>query len=128
MVTASPTEPLTKILNGEKLIGLAAAAKLLPGHRGGESLDTSTMFRWITRGVLIGGQRHHLEAVRAGTRWLTSAEAVARFIELLTAVSSPSVDCAPLPGTPSQRNRNANDASKQLDELLGGTKTTKSKR
>ena len=46
--------------------------------------------RWITRGTRTpDGRVVKLEAVRAGSRWLTTAEAVGRYIERLTPEPSP---------------------------------------
>jgi hypothetical protein len=40
-------------------------------------LDTAK--GWAKRGLLVNGRRVFLEALRFGSRWWTSAEAVARF-------------------------------------------------
>lgn len=50
--TAPPV--LTEIQSGEGL-SLAAAGRLFPGHRGGRTVDPSTVFRWVTKGTTAGG-------------------------------------------------------------------------
>lgn len=68
-------EQLTsEILSGGGLT-LPAAAKLLPPHRDdGESASNVTLWRWVTVGArAAGGRTVKLEAVRLGSRWLTSA-------------------------------------------------------
>jgi hypothetical protein len=68
-------------LRTETLISLAQAARLLPPGRNGKTTHISTLMRWINPGVR--GVR--LEAVRLGGRWLTSAAALQRFADRLTA-------------------------------------------
>jgi hypothetical protein len=115
----------TVLLNGERLFSPAALAKAsnVPGHRGGEHLNGSTVFRQITKGVrAANGELVRLEAVRLGCRWLTSLEALARFAQKLTAAQinagKPSAD-SPSPESPKQRARKQSDASAELDRLLG---------
>lgn len=49
----------------------------------GKRLDKSTLFRWISRGI----QGVKLDGVRVGRDWLTSRQALTRFIEARTAKS-----------------------------------------
>jgi hypothetical protein len=80
---------LNEIQAGEGL-SLSAAGRLFPGHRGGKSVDPSTIFRWLTKGLKTPDARVvKLEAVRVGGRWLSSKGAVARFVSALTAAASP---------------------------------------
>ncbi len=113
--------PVSPLLNGEKLLSLSALAARLPGHRGKPTVNPSTIFRWITRGVRTpDGEVVRLEAVRLGTSWRTSLEAITRFSAKLTSASLCSG--APpdtLPPTPKQRNRAATRASRRLDSILG---------
>jgi hypothetical protein len=106
-------------LNGEKLISFAAASKLFPAFRGSAPhTNGSTVFRWATRGSkAAGGALVKLEAVRVGSRWLTSVEAVNRFVAAMTAASTPPAT-TPAP-SPAARNRAAEAASKELDRALG---------
>jgi hypothetical protein len=54
-------------LTKEKLIGLAAAAQVLPASRLGRPVTESCVLRWIQKGVrLPSGERVRLEAIRLG--------------------------------------------------------------
>lgn len=117
-----PSSPL--LLNGETLIGLTVAGKLLPGHRANNHINSTTVWRWIRKGVrTASGTVVRLEAVRVGARWLTSREAVARFIAQLTAASCEGTgsDASPVAAHPlTARNRHAaaSAASAELDRAL----------
>lgn len=116
--TSAPATP--ELMNGERLIGPAAAAKLLPGSRANSHLDSATIWRWITKGARsASGGVVRLEAVRVGSRWLTSAAAVKRFVVALTAASTTDGDVeGTVPASPTQRNRRAAAASAELDRVL----------
>ena len=74
------------MLAHEPLLTLGQAATRYPGHRGARRLHPSALTRWILTGVrAIDGRRVKLEALRVGTRWLTSEEALQRFAEALAA-------------------------------------------
>lgn len=62
-------------LKTESLISLHEAARSLPSNRAGKSVNLSTVFRWIQKGVTTQNGRVRLEAIRLGGRWLTSWEA-----------------------------------------------------
>jgi len=80
---------LTEIEAGEGL-GLAAAGRLFPAHRGKGSMNPSTVFRWVVKGQKTGcGAVVKLEAVRVGGRWLTTRSAIARFVTTLTEFAEP---------------------------------------
>jgi len=64
----------------EKALTLHQAAAMLPGSKG-KSLSYTTVHRWVTCG--FKGVR--LEANNLGGRWVTSIEAIQRFMERLTA-------------------------------------------
>jgi hypothetical protein len=69
----------------EHLLSLAEATKLIPAARDGKRTHTSTLLRWIVRGTQSPeGKLVRLEAVRFGSRWFTTAEAIRRFSERLT--------------------------------------------
>jgi hypothetical protein len=59
------------------------------------------------------GRRVRLEAVRLGGRWLTSAEALARFAERLPPRLG--VEEAPAPRTPARRQKASERAEKELE-------------
>jgi len=120
----APNVPTALPLNGEKLYSPAgvAMASRLPGGRGGPHVNASTVWRWIDKGSRAkNGELIRLEAVRAGQRWLTSVEAVGRFLARLTAAALPPFDALPdRPGTtPKQRARAAESASRKADEIFG---------
>jgi hypothetical protein len=72
------------------------------------------MTRWIINGVAVpGGGRLRLEAVRCGFTWLTSKEALARFLERQTAAALGE----PMPATPAAGHGLA--VERRLDEILG---------
>ena len=108
----------------EQRIDLAEAAKLL----GSESRPASVakMSRAVNRGVLTeGGERVRLEAVRTGGCWLTSIEAVRRFVTRLTrdALGDGGVADEPdgEPSTPvsARRRRQLASVDRELDKAFG---------
>lgn len=78
---------MTSTLLNEKLISLSQACARFPGSRGAERKHPATLTRYIRKGCRgLNGQRVRLEAIRDGNRFLTSEEALARFIAACTAV------------------------------------------
>ena len=69
-------QPKERNLLEETSFPVADLPLRLPPGRGGRPIHPGTVLRWIRRGVR--GLR--LEAVRLGGRWLTSEEAVERFL------------------------------------------------
>jgi hypothetical protein len=103
---------LTEIQSGDGL-SLYAVGRLFPGHRGGASVSPATVFRWVKKGTRIpNGRIVRLEAVRIGNRWLTSRNALARFVATLTAAS----DVAPTP--PSRSSSQSARASQAAEREL----------
>ena len=103
-------------LTTEPLITLAAAAKLVPPARNGKRTHLSTLLRWITTGSAApDGSRVRLEGVRLGSRWMTSAAALARFAETLT----PRLAKVPgsSPRSPTKRRRESDRAAADLEKL-----------
>jgi hypothetical protein len=66
------------VLLDESRMNATEAAKLC-------GKNVATVIRWITRGVRRGGRIKRLEAYRNGGQWVTSREALARFMEAVTA-------------------------------------------
>ncbi|SRR5579871_1436852 len=100
----------------ESPIPLAEAAKLIPPARSGKKTHLSTLLRWILSGARNpAGEIVRLEAIRLGSRWMTSREALQRFAERLT----PSVNPAPstTTRTATQRQRSAEKAGRELDRI-----------
>jgi hypothetical protein len=72
-------------LKSETAIGLHKAAALYPSFREGKPTHISTPLRHITKGTkLPSGEIVRLEGARLGGRWITTVEAVQRFVEKLT--------------------------------------------
>jgi hypothetical protein len=101
--------------HSETILTLGQAAGLFPPYREGRPVNPSTIFRWIVKGVKRwDGTVVYLGGVRCGDRWLTSREAVARFIEMQT----PDVaGKRPLPPTTNGRKRAAIKAGERLTKL-----------
>jgi hypothetical protein len=102
-------------LSSETLLSLSQAARRLPPCRADRPVNPATIWRWIAKGARRpDGTRITLEAVRLGGRWLTSAEALARFAAALTPESEASL-CAIR--SPCQRHRDSERASAELERL-----------
>jgi hypothetical protein len=105
-------------LTVEKPVPLSEAAKLVPPARRGRKTHISTLVRWILTSVTApDGTRVRLEAVRLGSRWMTSREALQRFAEQLTPRVGPAgaTNCVPRPAV---KRRRANErAVAELEEL-----------
>ncbi len=70
-------------LRKEKLIYLARAARRIPRHRLGRPVSPTTLLRWHRDGIMSGGRRVYLEAVRLPSGTATTLEALSRFIAAL---------------------------------------------
>jgi hypothetical protein len=99
----------------EQPIGLYEGAKLYPSFRKGRPTHISTLLRHITKGIrLASGEVIQLEGARLGGRWITSVEAVQRFMERSTAVAFPDVSAAPASRTSRQRRKQLDRVAKEL--------------
>jgi hypothetical protein len=115
---ADPSTIITEILSGDALT-LSAAARKLPPHRG-KGVAPSTIWRWHRQGVRTpDGRRVHLELARVGNKWLVSAAALARFIAISTPAIPTDATTSPSPRTPSQRQRAADRAGRELEKMHG---------
>lgn len=65
-------------LRSERLVSVARAARVI---NPAEPPHAATVYRWLSRGV--AGVR--LEAIRIGSKWWTSEEAISRFLSRLNA-------------------------------------------
>ncbi|MGH7174433.1 MAG: DUF1580 domain-containing protein [Gemmataceae bacterium] len=109
-------DPITHDLTRETLLSLAQAARRFPPARLGRPVNSSTVWRWARKGVKVPGVGViRLECVRVSGRWLTSEEAISRFVLAQT----PPADSAaqPTPRTPTQRRKASEQAGRQLDEI-----------
>jgi hypothetical protein len=108
---------LTKNILAETRMSFAAVSREY-GQSGGAPINASTPFRWATKGVKTSdGRTIKLEAVKLGSRWITSKEAVERFVARTTAASMPPEDNSPAPRSPAARDRAATAAEAELDAL-----------
>jgi hypothetical protein len=117
--TADPvSQVLSEIQAGEGL-GLSAAGRLFPAHRGEGTVDPSTVFRWVTKGTKTAdGRKVKLEAVRVGGRWLTSRAAVGRFVAALTVAADPTVATPPQSTrAPTARQKASERAARELERM-----------
>lgn len=111
-----PPAPLPINVATETLLSLSQAAKRFPPFRQGRPVSASTVWRWAFDGVVItGGSRVRLDVVRLGGRWLTSVEAIGRFIAAQTPTPA-AAEAARALGTrtPRQRQRAAERAEQEL--------------
>lgn len=107
---ADPPTGLATRLLAENLVPLSDICRRLPPGAGGRPTHAATVHRWVRRGV--GGV--HLEAVRLGGRWVTSDEALARFVAARTGAAG-------RPATAPARGRSTRDgpASRRRRALTG---------
>jgi hypothetical protein len=103
-------------LLGENLLSISQAAKRVPAFRG-RAARPSTIFRWLTIGVKMpDGSTLKLEGIRLAARWLTTAEALTRFLATQNAAYNP--DSTPVtPPTATQRERAAKRAGELLESI-----------
>jgi hypothetical protein len=83
----------------------AQAARLVPPLRDGKATHPATVIRWIAHGCPDGaGGRIFLEAYRTPSGWVTTAEALARFLAKLTSAYAAGAPppAAPRPGSASR--------------------------
>jgi hypothetical protein len=103
----------------ETPVSLATLARQVPPARNGKRCHLSTILRWITNGAKApDGTIVRLEGRRLGGRWLTSREALTRFMERLTpklddANDEPSATAR----TPAARRRASKRAARHLEEV-----------
>jgi hypothetical protein len=91
----------------ESVIFLTDVVEYLP--RSGDSpVHASTVMRWVRRGC----RGVKLEAARLGGRWVTSREALTRFVERL---SRPAGPCPPEVLSPGARSRRLAQAELEAD-------------
>jgi hypothetical protein len=107
---------VTNNLLSETVRNLTEAANLFPSFRNGRPVHPATLTRWILKGVRgPNGACVRLEALKRPAGWITSVEAVERFLAALT----PNLNAsrAPTPATPGKRRRASERAAKELEKL-----------
>lgn len=97
---------------------LSRAARRFPSYRQGRPVTLSCLVRWIQNGVRgPGGDRVHLEAARLAGRWITTPQAITRFL----AAQSPELGNASpehsTPRSPSARQRASERAARELERV-----------
>jgi hypothetical protein len=103
----------------ETLLTLAQAAKRFPSESRIGHLDPATLWRWATRGVrLSDGRRLKLETIKLAGRFLTSEQALQRFVAAQNDAppDAPLPDSRPRPKSKKKLSR-AEEAGRRLAEL-----------
>ncbi|MCI0464668.1 MAG: hypothetical protein L0Z62_47695 [Gemmataceae bacterium] len=94
---------------------LSRAAKRFPPHRKNRPVTLGCLVRWIIEGVRgPGGERVRLEAARVAGKWMTTPQAITRFI---IAQTPDLADRPQLPRTSTMRRRAAERAEAQLQKI-----------
>lgn len=106
-------------LLNETLLSITQASRLLPSRRGNDRVSPCTVWRWLRDGIILpDGTRLRLESVRIGSGYLTSREAIDRFVIAQTEAHRAADDPAPpAPRTPTARARASERASKKLESM-----------
>lgn len=109
------------VLVREPWISLSQAAMLFPPARRGRPVSASCVWRWFKEGVRTAdGRRVHLEALRVVNRYVTSQEAVRRFIlaqQPGSAAGTPEPPARSAPRSAGQRAVADARAARKLDSL-----------
>jgi hypothetical protein len=104
-------------LTCERMLTLAQAARRFPPSRRGRPVSPSCVWRWCHSGIRVPGVGVvKLECVRLAGRWLTSVEAISRFV----ARQTPSLESAKpvqLPRTAARRQKAAERAGRELERI-----------
>jgi hypothetical protein len=94
---------------------LSQAAKLFPPSRRCRPVTLSCLVRWVTEGVRgPDGKRIRLEAARLAGRWITTPQAIARFIEAQTPTLASELFA---PRAPAARQRASEQAASRLGKI-----------
>jgi hypothetical protein len=102
-------------ITNDTILSLPQAGRMLPPGRGNRPVTLSCLMRWILRGARSpSGELVRLEAVRLGKRWVTSTEAMQRFVEALTPRLA---GTAPTLRPPAMRLRASARAAQQLEQV-----------
>jgi hypothetical protein len=98
------------------MLSLAQTARRFPPARLGRPVAPATIWRWCRKGIKVPGVGiARLECVRLSGRWLTSVEAISRFVARQTPVMEN--DPPPTPRAPGQRQRDSERAGAELGRL-----------
>jgi hypothetical protein len=103
----------------EQSINMREAARVYGASRGGRPTHVSTIVRHIVRGTrLRSGETVHLEGGRIGGKWVTTRQAIQRYVERLTAAVLAEGDLAGVPTTASSTRRQRE--LERVDHALDG--------
>ena len=106
----------------EHLVPIRDVPKCLPPRPTGKRIHVSAVYRWLQRGV--HGIR--LESIKIGGTTYTSREALQRFADKLTQPASDHTSAST--STTATRQRQINRAGQEVDDILGGGQTRKTRR
>lgn len=102
-------------LTTERPLSISQAADLMPPGRNGARVSVGCIHRWILRGAKSPtGEMVQLEACRLGSRWITSTEAIQRFMDRLTPQLGATTPPSRSPGT---RRRAVDAAARRLERI-----------
>jgi hypothetical protein len=88
LAVLKPSAHMPLELNAETVMPLSAAARLVPPIRGNKPPHYLTLVRWATKGIRsFGDERIVLETFFCGATRVTTAAAIVRFFERITAAS-----------------------------------------
>jgi hypothetical protein len=114
-MSAVSAPDLTHDLTRETLLSLAQAARRFPPYRANRPVNPSTIWRWCRQGVKLPcGAVVRLECVRVSGRWLTSEEAISRFVAKQTPCLEQPIA---IPRNPAHRRRASERAARELDRI-----------
>lgn len=90
--------------SASEYVPLAEAWRLFP-HACGWRFSTSAIWGWVSRGVLIHGERVRLRAVRVGRKYFTTEQWADEFIREYVPSPAGAEEDAPPAGIPAPRER-----------------------
>jgi len=104
---------LSEVRNGDGL-SPSSVARTFSERGGRPGVHPTTIFRWMTKGVLCpDGRRVRLESVRIGSRYWTTWAAVERFVAA-TSGSTGTELSPPAPRSPTARQQASRRAEREL--------------
>ena len=74
------------LTDNEPKLSLTQAAKYFPEFRPGKAAHKSRILRYILDGIVspLDGERKYLDALKAGSQWMTTPSAIQEFCESIT--------------------------------------------
>ena len=95
------------------------AAKAIKGRRPGKAISIRTVERWRHDGLLRGGIRIRLRAIRLGNDWRTCDRWVEEFVTAMNSGNDGATTSTTpvLSRTPSQREKSSSEARQRLEKI-----------